>query len=54
LFHLFKLVLGVVGAYAGLGVLGLIGILFHSVVIDFFAKQYRKQKHQLIRNYKNS
>jgi len=54
LFYLFKLALGVVGAYAGLGVLGLIGILFHSVVIDFFAKKYLKQKHQLISNYKNS
>ena len=54
LFYLFKLAFGEVGAYAGLGVLGLIGILFHSVVIDFFAKKYLKQKHQLIKNYKNS
>jgi hypothetical protein len=54
LFHLFKLAFGVVGAYATLGSLGFIGILFHSVIIDFFSKQYRKQKHQLIRNYKNS
>jgi hypothetical protein len=54
LFYLFKLVFGVVGAYTGLGALGLIGILFHSVVLDFFAKKYLKQKHQLIKNYKNS
>jgi hypothetical protein len=54
LFYLFKLVLGDVGAYAGLGVMGLIGVLLHSVVIDFFAKKYLKQKHQLIKNYKNS
>jgi hypothetical protein len=54
LFYLFKLAFGVVGGYAGLGVLGLTGILFHSVVIDFFAKKYLKQKHQLISNYKNS
>jgi hypothetical protein len=54
LFYLFKLAFGVVGGYAGLGVVGLIGILFHSVVIDFFAKKYLKQKHQLIKNYKNS
>jgi len=54
LFYLFKLALGTVGGYAALGTLGFIGILFHSVIIDFFSKQYRKQKHQLIRNYKNS
>jgi hypothetical protein len=51
---LFKLVFGDVGAYAGLGVMGLIGVLLHSVIIDFFAKKYLKQKHQLIKNYKNS
>lgn len=54
LFYLFKLAFGDVGAYAALGVLGLIGVLLHSVVIDFFAKKYLKQKHQLIKNYKNS
>jgi len=54
LFYLFKLAFGTVGAYAALGTLGFIGILFHSLIIDFFSKQYRKQKHQLIRNYKNS
>ena len=54
LFYLFKLAFGVVGGYAGLGILGLTGILFHSVVINFFAKKYLKQKHQLIINYKKS
>lgn len=54
LFYLFELAFGSVGAYAALGILGLTGILFHSVVIDFFAKKYLKQKHQLIKNYKNS
>ncbi len=54
IFYLFKLALGTVGGYAALGTLGFIGILFHSVIIDFFSKQYLKQKHQLIRNYKNS
>jgi len=54
LFYLFKLAFGTIGGYAALGTLGLIGILFHSLIIDFFSKQYRKQKHQLIRNYKNS
>lgn len=54
LFYLFKLAFGDLGSYIALGTIGFIGILFHSVIIDFFSKQYRKQKHQLIRNYKNS
>ena len=54
LFYLCKLAFGPIGGYVTLGTLGFIGILFHSVIIDFFSKQYRKQKHQLIRNYKNS
>lgn len=54
LFYLFKLPFGVVGAYAALGVLGLTGILLHPVIIRFFAGKYLKQKHQLIKNYKNS
>lgn len=54
LFYLFKLAFGVTGGYIGLGVMGITGILFHSVIIDFFSKQYLKKKHQLIANYKNS
>ncbi|HEX7584487.1 MAG TPA: DUF5687 family protein [Prolixibacteraceae bacterium] len=54
LYYLFKLAFGQVGGFIGLGSLGFIGILFHSAIIDFFSKQYRKQKHQLIKNYKNS
>ena len=54
LFYLFKLAFGVTGGYIGLGVMGIMGILFHSVIIDFFSKQYLKKKHQLIQNYKNS
>jgi hypothetical protein len=54
IFYLCKLAFGAIGGYAALGALGLIGILFNSVIIDFFAKKYLKQKHQLIKNYKNS
>jgi len=54
LFYLFKLVFGETGSFIALGTLGFIGILFHSAIIDFFSKQYRKHKHQLIQNYKNS
>jgi len=53
-YYLFKLAFGPVGGFVGLGSLGLVGILFHSVIIDFFSKKYLKQKHQLIKNYKNS
>lgn len=45
---------GAIPAYLALGAIGLIGLLLASSIINFFAKQYRKQKHQLIRNYKNS
>jgi hypothetical protein len=54
LYYIFKLLFGVVGAYIALGGIGLAGILFHSVIISYFAKLYLKQKHQLIKNYKNS
>ncbi len=54
LFYLFKLAFGTVGGYIGLGTIGFIGILFHSVIIEYFSKQYLKKKHQLIKNYKNS
>ena len=54
IFYLFNLAFGAIVGYVALGTLGLIGILFHSVVINFFSKQYLKKKHQLIRNYKNS
>ena len=54
LFYLFKLAFGTVGGYIGLGAMGLTGILFHSVIIDYFSRQYLKKKHELIKNYKNS
>jgi hypothetical protein len=54
LFYVFKFFFGIEGGYMGLGVMGLTGILFHSVVIDFFSKQYLKKKHELIQNYKHS
>ena len=54
LFYLFQLGFGTVGGYIGLGLLGLTGITFHSVIIDYFSKLYLKKKHELIKNYKNS
>jgi len=54
LFYIVKLAFGTTAGYIGLGLVGFIGILCHSFIIEFFSKQYRKQKHQLIANYKNS
>jgi hypothetical protein len=54
IFYLLKLAFGTIGGYIGIGTIGLIGIFLNPIIIDFFSKQYRKQKHQLIRNYKNS
>ena len=54
LFYVFKFFFGVEGGYVGLGAMGITGIMFHMVIIDFFSKQYLKKKHQLIQNYKNS
>jgi len=54
LYYLFKLAFGPTGGFAGLGVIGLTGIIFHSPIINFFTKKYLQQKHQLIKNYKNS
>jgi len=54
LFYLFQLIFGTIGGYVGLGIIGIIGISFHTVIIEYFSKQYLKKKHQLIKNYKNS
>ncbi len=54
LFYGLRMVFGTTGAYIALGSIGLAGIISHSVIIDYFSKKYLKQKHQLIKNYKNS
>jgi hypothetical protein len=54
LFYLFKLVFGIIGGYVGLGMMGIIGIILQPVIVEYFSKRYLKQKHQLIKNYKNS
>lgn len=54
LFYLLRLLLGTTAAYAGLGIVGAIGIAFHAVIIDYFSRQYLQKKHELINNYKNS
>jgi len=39
-------------AYIVLGALGLLGIIFHPRLIDYFTKQYLKRKHTMIAAYK--
>ncbi len=46
------LLLGSIAAYVILGSLGLIGIIFHPRLIDYFTKQYLKRKHKMIAAYK--
>ena len=41
-------------AYIILGSLGLIGIIMHPRLIDYFEKQYLNRKHKMIAAYKSS
>ena len=44
--------LGNIAAYFVLGGLGLIGIIIHPRLIDYFTTQYLKRKHKIIASYK--
>ena len=46
------LLFGNIVAYIVLGALGLIGIILHPRLIDYFTKQYLKRKHKMIAAYK--
>lgn len=41
-------------AFAVLGGLGIVGIILHPKLIDYFAKQYTKRKHKMVAAYKAS
>ncbi len=45
---------GNIAAYVVLGSLGLIGIILHPKLIDYFTGQYLKRKHKMIAGYKAS
>lgn len=45
---------GNIAAYATIGSLGLIGIILHPKLIDYFTGQYLKRKHKMIAGYKAS
>jgi hypothetical protein len=53
-FYVFNFAFGNIGGYAGIGAIGIAGIVLQPVIVEYFSKRYLKQKHQLIKNYKNS
>ncbi len=48
------LIIGNIGAYIVMGSLGLIGIILHPRLIDYFTKEYLKRKHRMIAAYKKN
>ncbi|MBN1822134.1 MAG: hypothetical protein JW833_15545, partial [Prolixibacteraceae bacterium] len=53
-FGILYAIAGSTGAYIGLGVVGLTGIIFHPKLIDYFTKEYLNRKHKMIAAYKKS
>ena len=53
-YGLFVWLFGSTAAYAVMGGLGIIGIILHPKLIDFFAKEYTKRKHKMVAAYKAS
>ncbi|MCA1758154.1 MAG: DUF5687 family protein [Bacteroidales bacterium] len=48
------LLFGKITAYLILGSLGLVGIILHPRLIDYFTKHYLRRKHRMIAAYRNS
>lgn len=53
-YGILTLAFGNIAAYVILGVLGLIGIILHPKLIDYFTGQYLKRKHKMLAGYKAS
>lgn len=51
-YGLLSLAFGKIAAYAILGILGLVGIILHPKLIDYFTGQYLKRKYKMIAGYK--
>lgn len=51
-YGLLVLAFGSTAAYIILGLVGLVGIILHPRLIDYFTKQYLKRKHKMIAAYK--
>ncbi len=52
IYGIFYWLAGATSAYILLGALGLIGIILHPRLINYFTKQYLKRKHKMIAAYK--
>jgi hypothetical protein len=53
-YGIIAVIFGNIAAYIVLGALGLIGIILHPRLIDYFTKQYLVRKHKMIAAYKKS
>lgn len=53
-YALLSLAFGKIAAYIIFGAIGLVGIILHPRLIDYFTKQYLKRKHKMIYNYKSN
>jgi hypothetical protein len=53
-YGIFAFAFGNIAAYIILGSIGLIGIILHPRLIDYFTKQYLKRKHKMIAAYKTT
>jgi hypothetical protein len=53
-YGLLALALGKIAAYIILGTLGLVGIILHPRLIDYFTVEYLKRKHKMIAGYKST
>jgi hypothetical protein len=53
-YGIIAVIFGNVVAYFVLGSLGLIGVILHPRLINYFTRQYLKRKHKMIAAYKNS
>ena len=54
IFGLLSFAFGNIAAYVVFGALGLIGIILHPKLIEYFTGQYLKRKHKMIAGYKAS
>ncbi|MEN8118626.1 MAG: DUF5687 family protein [Bacteroidota bacterium] len=53
-YGLLAVAFGNIAAYIILGAIGLIGIILHPRLIDYFTKQYLRRKHKMIAAYKST
>lgn len=52
MYGLLSLAFGKIAAYMILGTMGMVGIILHPRLIDYFTGQYLKRKHKMIAGYK--